>query len=190
MYQFYRHLKAVLGSLYRDAVIVIQNHPGSFLTRFWPVTKSKLSEISREAKISLDSLPPIIEPKSIVAGWFVNRWFPETRVLMPLTPESSPNLIQPDFDFAYDSAGNVGKITHAGWTFELGHTSTYNYDSKNRLTGLIDALGHSTSYAYDAIENLPRAAETLYGLDCDTNSDFSDRVPRTTSYAYTRLYPK
>ena len=38
MYQFYRHLKAVLGSLYRDAVIVIQNHPGSFWTRFWFVT--------------------------------------------------------------------------------------------------------------------------------------------------------
>ena len=38
MYQFYRHLKAVLGSLYPDGVIVIQNHPGSFLTRFWFVT--------------------------------------------------------------------------------------------------------------------------------------------------------
>jgi YD repeat-containing protein len=106
---------------------------------------------------------------------------------MPLTPECSPNLIQPDFDFAYDSAGNVGKITHAGWTYELGHTLTYNYDSKNRLTGLIDALGHSTSYAYDAIGNLTRVAETLYGLDSGTNSDFSDRETRTTSYAYTRI---
>jgi hypothetical protein len=83
------------------------------LTRFWFVTKSKLSEISRESEISLDSFPPIIEAKSIVAGWFVNRWFPETRVLMPLTPESSPNLIQPDLTLAFDSAGNVGTITHA-----------------------------------------------------------------------------
>ena len=109
---------------------------------------------------------------------------------MPHTPECSPNLIQPDFDFAYDSAGNVGTITHAGWTYELGHTSTYTYDSMNRLTGLTDAMVHSTSYTYDAIGNLTRAAETLYGLDSGTNSDLSDREPRTTSYAYTRLYPK
>jgi len=83
------------------------------LTRFWPVTKSKLSEISRESKISLDSLPPIIDSERIVAGWFVNHWFPEARVLMLLTPESSTSLIQQDFAFAYDSAGNVGTITHA-----------------------------------------------------------------------------
>ena len=106
---------------------------------------------------------------------------------MPHTPECSPNLIQPDFDFAYDSAGNVGTITHAGWTYELGHTSTYTYDSMNRLTGLTDAMVHSTSYTYDAIGNLTRAAETLYGLDSGTNSGFSDREPRTTSYAYTRI---
>jgi YD repeat-containing protein len=55
----------------------------------------------------------------------------------------------------------------------------------NRLTGLTDAMVHSTSYAYDAIGNLTRAAETLYGLDSGTNSGFSDREPRTTSYAYT-----
>ena len=109
---------------------------------------------------------------------------------MTLTPESSPILIQTDFSLAYDSAGNVGTITHAGWTYELGHTSTYTYDSMNRLTGLTDAMVHSTSYAYDAIGNLTRAAETLYGLDSGTNSDLSDREPRTTSYAYTRLYPK
>ena len=109
---------------------------------------------------------------------------------MPLTPESSTSLIQTDFSLAYESAGNVGTITHAGWTYELGHTSTYTYDSMNRLTGLIDALGHSRSFAYDEIGNLTRAAETLYGLDSGTNSDLSDREPRTTSYAYTRLYPK
>jgi YD repeat-containing protein len=75
-------------------------------------------------------------------------------------------------------------------TDELGHTSTYAYDLMNRLIGLIDALGHSTSDAYDAIGNLTRVAETPYSLDSGTNSDFSDREPRTTSYAYTRLYPK
>jgi hypothetical protein len=32
---------------------------------------------------------------------------------MLLTPESSTSLIQQDFAFAYDSAGNVGTITHA-----------------------------------------------------------------------------
>ena len=106
---------------------------------------------------------------------------------MPLTPESSTSLIQTDFSLAYESAGNVGTITHAGWTYELGHTSTYTYDSMNRLTGLIDALGHSRSYAYDAIGNRTRAAETLYGLDSGTNSDFIDRETRTTSYAYTRI---
>ena len=131
MYQFYRHLKAVLGSLYRDAVIVIQNHPGSFLTRFWPVTKSKLSEISRESEISLDSLPPIIEPKSIVAGWFVNRWFPETRVLMSLTPESSTSLIQTDFSLAYESAGNVGTIAHSIAGRSSLATFAYAYDAAN-----------------------------------------------------------
>jgi YD repeat-containing protein len=109
---------------------------------------------------------------------------------MPLTPESSPSLIQPNFAFAYDSAGNICTITHSGSTDDLGRTSTYTYDSMNRLTGLIDALGHSRSYAYDAIGNRTHAAETLYGLDSGTNSDFSDREPRTTSYAYTRLYPK
>ena len=109
---------------------------------------------------------------------------------MTLTPESSTSLIQTDFSLAYDSAGNVGTITHAGWTYELGHTSTYTYDWMNRLIGLMDALGHSTSYAYDAIGNLTRVAETLNGLDSGTNSDFSDREPRTTSYAYTRIYLK
>jgi YD repeat-containing protein len=109
---------------------------------------------------------------------------------MPLTPEYSASLIQQDFAYAYDSAGNVGTITHSGWTDDLGHTSTYTYDSMNRLTGLIDALGHSRSYAYDAIGNRTHAAETLFGLYSSTNSDFSDREPRTTSYAYTRLYPK
>jgi len=109
---------------------------------------------------------------------------------MPLTPESSTSLIQPNFAFAYDSAGNVGTITHAGLTDELRHTSTYTYDLMNRLIGLIDALGHLRSDAYDAIGNLTRVAETLYGLDSGTNSDFSDREPRTTSSAYTRLYPK
>ena len=38
MYQFYRYLKSVLGSLYPEAVIIVRNHPGSFLTRFWFVT--------------------------------------------------------------------------------------------------------------------------------------------------------
>lgn len=32
---------------------------------------------------------------------------------MILTPESSPNLIQPNFTLAYDSAGNFGTITHS-----------------------------------------------------------------------------
>jgi len=32
---------------------------------------------------------------------------------MPLTPDTSPNLIQTDFAFAYDSAGNVGTSRHS-----------------------------------------------------------------------------
>ena len=103
-----------------------------------------------------------------------------------------PNVgrFKPDFALAYDSAGNVGTITHSGLTDELGHTSTYAYDLMNRLIGRIDALEHSKSDAYDAIGNRTHAAETLFGLYSGTNSDFSDREPRTTSYAYTRLYPK
>jgi hypothetical protein len=52
---------------------------------------------------------------------------------MTLTPESLFNLIQPDFDFAYDSAGNVGTITHSIAGGSSLATFAYAYDAANRF---------------------------------------------------------
>ena len=63
---------------------------------------------------------------------------------MPLTPDSSPNLIQTDFAIAYDSAGNVGTITHGIAVGSSLATFAYAYDAANRLTHEANAEGSVT----------------------------------------------
>ena len=52
---------------------------------------------------------------------------------MPLTPEASTSLIQTDFSLAYESAGNVGTITHGIAGRSSLATFAYDYDAANRL---------------------------------------------------------
>jgi YD repeat-containing protein len=75
---------------------------------------------------------------------------------MTLTPESLFNLIQPDFDFAYDSAGNVGTITHSIAGVSSLATFSYAYDAANRLTHETNAEG-SVTYTYDSTNQLTSA---------------------------------
>ena len=75
---------------------------------------------------------------------------------MPLTPDTSPNLIQPDFAFAYDSAGNVGTITHSVLGGSSLATFSYAYDAANRLTHETNAEG-SVTYTYDNTNQLTSA---------------------------------
>ena len=63
---------------------------------------------------------------------------------MPLTPDTSPNLIQPNFALAYDSAGNVGTITHGIAGGSSLATIAYAYDAANRLTHETNAEGSVT----------------------------------------------
>ena len=63
---------------------------------------------------------------------------------MPLTPESSTSLIQTDFSLAYESAGNVGTITHSIAGRSSLATFAYAYDAANRLTHEANAEGSVT----------------------------------------------
>ena len=76
---------------------------------------------------------------------------------MTLTPESSPILTQPDFALAYDSAGNVGTITHTVVGGSSLATFAYAYDAANRLTHETNAEG-SVTYTYD---NTPKLSNLL-----------------------------
>jgi hypothetical protein len=53
-------------------------------------------------------------------------------------------LIQQDFAFAYDSAGNVGTITHGIAGGSSLATFAYAYDAANRLTHEANAEGSVT----------------------------------------------
>ena len=75
---------------------------------------------------------------------------------MTLTPESSPLLTQPDFALAYDSAGNVGTITHGIAGGSSLATFAYAYDAANRLTHETNAEG-SVTYTYDNTNQLTSA---------------------------------
>ena len=63
---------------------------------------------------------------------------------MPLTPDTSPNLIQTDFAIAYHSAGNVGTITHGIAGGSSLANFAYAYDAANRLTHEANAEGSVT----------------------------------------------
>ena len=76
---------------------------------------------------------------------------------MTLTPESLSNLIQPNFALAYDSAGNVGTITHGIAGGSSLATFAYAYDAANRLTHETNAEG-SVTYTYD---NTPKLSNLL-----------------------------
>ena len=75
---------------------------------------------------------------------------------MTLTPESLSNLIQPNFALAYDSAGNVGTITHSVVGGSSLATFAYAYDAANRLTHETNAEG-SVTYTYDNTNQLTSA---------------------------------
>ena len=98
-------------------------------------------------------------------------------------------------DYAYlnNSSGLVN-------TFEYYASTTATASATGGVEGLLKAVyvqqGEAgtpiiqrldTYYAHTANGiTVPQiAAETVYGLDSGTNSDFTDREPRTTSYAYT-----
>lgn len=46
--------------------------------------------------------------------------------------------------FTYDTANRVTTVTNA-----LGHTTTYHYDQRNRLTKVVDPLGNAVTMEYD-----------------------------------------
>ena len=90
---------------------------------------------------------------------------------MTLTPESSPILIQTDFSLAYDSAGNVGTITHTVVGGSSLATFAYAYDAANRLTHETNAEG-SVTYTYDNTNQLTSATgarSESYAYDVNGN---------------------
>ena len=90
---------------------------------------------------------------------------------MTLAPDSSANLIQPDFALAYDSAGNVGTITHSVVGGSSLATFAYAYDSANRLTHETNAEG-SVTYSYDNTNQLTGATgarSESYAYDANGN---------------------
>ena len=90
---------------------------------------------------------------------------------MTLTPESSPSLTQPDFALAYDSAGNVGTITHTVVGGSSLATFAYAYDAANRLTHETNAEG-SVTYTYDNTNQLTSATgarSESYAYDVNGN---------------------
>ena len=60
---------------------------------------------------------------------------------MTLTPESSPILTQPDFALAYDSAGNVGTITHTVVGGSSLATFAYDVNGNRNMTGYTVGTG-------------------------------------------------
>ena len=64
---------------------------------------------------------------------------------MTLTPESLFNLIQPDFAFAYDSAGNVGTITHSIAGGSSLATFAYDVNGNRNTTGYTVGTGGTLS---------------------------------------------
>jgi YD repeat-containing protein len=92
---------------------------------------------------------------------------------MTLTPDSSQNLIQPDFAYAYDSAGNVGTITHTVVGGSSLATFAYAYDAANRLTHETNAEG-SVTYTYDnssQLTSVTGARSESYDYDANGNRD-------------------
>ena len=64
---------------------------------------------------------------------------------MTLTPESSPILTQPDFALAYDSAGNVGTITHTVVGGSSLATFAYDVNGNRNTTGYTVGTGGTLS---------------------------------------------
>jgi YD repeat-containing protein len=88
-------------------------------------------------------------------------------------PESSPILIQTDFSLAYDSAGNVGTITHTVVGGSSLATFAYAFDAANRLTHETNAEG-SVTYTYDnssQLTSVTGARSESYDYDANGNRD-------------------
>jgi YD repeat-containing protein len=88
-------------------------------------------------------------------------------------PESSPNPTQPNFALGYDSAGNVGTITHTVVGGSSLATFAYAYDAANRLTHETNAEG-SVTYTYDnssQLTSVTGARSESYDYDANGNRD-------------------
>jgi len=104
---------------------------------------------------------------------------------MTLAPESSANLIQPDFALAYDSAGNVGTITHSVVGGSSLATFAYAYDAANRLTHETNAEG-SVTYTYDNTNQLTSASgarSESYAYDANGNRNATGYTVGTGRHA-------
>jgi RHS repeat-associated protein len=72
-----------------------------------------------------------------------------------------------DFNYGYDSVGNITGIDDQSTTYNA--SATYTYDSRNRLKSWADANGDMLFYTYDALGNLERHGVTPGGA---TNQGF------------------
>ena len=56
--------------------------------------------------------------------------------------------------YEYDGNGNITKMTTGSVNGEGGVSTTYEYDSQNRLISSTDPMGYSESYTYDNNGNI------------------------------------
>ncbi|HWE97544.1 MAG TPA: RHS repeat-associated core domain-containing protein [Tepidisphaeraceae bacterium] len=124
-----------------------------------------------------------------------------------LIMEADPSAVSGYDDSTLDLVNSVGgNAQYLNDTSGLISTTTYSGTTTATATTAGDAAGYVSAsyvqqgelgtpiiqesksyYAHTAggVTVYPEAADTVYGLDSGTASDYSDRDPRTTSYAYT-----
>jgi len=101
-------------------------------------------------------------------------------------PESSPSLIQPDFALAYDSAGNVGTITHSIAGGSSLATFAYDVNGNRNATGYTVGTGGTLSaspnatYAYDSAGHVTAKTDTTTGKITTFSYDYRDRMTGAT----------
>lgn len=104
----------------------------------------------------------------------------------PATYAESPDTCTESFE--YDLRDRLTTVTDA-----LGHSTRYEYDGLDRRTALIDKRGHRTEYTLDPMGNRtavkhPDGTTTTYVYDANGNrTQTTDPANRTTYFVYDAL---
>ena len=132
-----------------------------------------------------------------------NRYDDQGRLTMQADNSAISGYDDAYLDLLHNVSGNYAYLKNSSGvvnTYEYYSSTTATASATGGVEGLLKAVyvqqGEAgtpiiqrldTYYAHTANGiTVPQiAAETVYGLDSGTNSDFTDREPRTTSYAYT-----
>src|SRR5439155_24134306 len=88
----------------------------------------------------------------------------------------------------YDVLGNMKTRSDTA-----GHTTSYDYDTSNRLTKITDALSHETNFTYNARSQTTKVKDALnqeytYTFDAIGNILSQTRNSTTMSFGYDAVY--